>query len=69
MKLSQKWIEYLSNKPESGMGYQSAKIILKNGREYDANILNCSVVLSVDGVIGDCPFSEEQIDAITVREH
>ena len=67
MKLSKKWIEYLTNQPESGMGYQKTKITLKNGKEHEATIINCSSILSVDGNIGNCPFSGDQIDKISMN--
>jgi len=32
IKLSKKWIEYLTSTPESGMGYQIVDVTLKGGR-------------------------------------
>ena len=66
MKLSEKWIEYLIDQPEYGMGYQKAKVTLKDGTSHNVTIVNCSVILSADGTIGKCPFSDEQIDKIKV---
>ena len=42
-KLNEKYIDYLSNQPEQGMGYQIVDITLKNGRVlYDRVVLNSS---------------------------
>ena len=68
MKLSNKWIEYLTDQPESGMGHQKVTITLKDGTEHKATIINCSAVMSVDGNIGKYPFSEDQIDSIAVDQ-
>lgn len=32
IKLNERWIEILSNLPESGMGYQKVDVKLKNGK-------------------------------------
>lgn len=32
IKLNRRWIEVLSNLPESGMGYQKVNVELKNGK-------------------------------------
>ena len=74
MKLEDKWIDYLTNQPESGMGFQHATVTLKDGTVHDdITILNCSVVMYAikDGddkdEISECPFSNEQISNISVK--
>lgn len=41
LKLDEEYIDYLSNQPERGMGYQIVDITLKNGR-----VLNDRVILN-----------------------
>lgn len=41
LKLNEEYIDYLSNQPEQGMGYQIVDITLKNGR-----VLNDRIVLN-----------------------
>jgi hypothetical protein len=63
IKLSPKWTEWLSWKPETGMGYQVATIVLKDGRRFDQ-------VVILEGKVGkirgrqDVPFTEEDIAEI-----
>jgi len=35
IKLSAKWAEELVSSPETGMGYQVAAVVLKNGIRFD----------------------------------
>ena len=69
MKLSDRWVNYLVGQPESGMGYQEIKATLTNGEVHDAVVLNCSAILSVDGEVGRFPFTEDQIESITVKKN
>jgi len=41
LKLNDEYIDYLSNQPEQGMGYQIVDITLKNGR-----VLNDRIVIN-----------------------
>lgn len=41
IELDEKWVQYLSEQPEQGMGYQRVRLILKDGK-----ILRDRVVLN-----------------------
>ena len=63
--LSDKWGPKLVAQGETGMGYQIASIVLKDGRRFDRVVIvegNITQVKDVEGV----PFSEDQIDQIIV---
>lgn len=46
IKLSQNWVNYLINMPESGMGYQLVRIFLKGGKILKKHkVLNSSILL------------------------
>lgn len=65
LSLSAKWAEVLVSQPESGMGYQIAKIRTKDGREFSEVVIIGGVISSVMGV-GTIPFKEDDIESITV---
>ena len=60
--LSQKWIDKLKNLPESGMGYQSVAVKLKNGVVLKGIVTN-SDILRVDSYV---VFKNDDIDDISV---
>jgi hypothetical protein len=46
LQLPHKWTDYLMKLPETGMGYQLVKIVLKNGKVlHHKKVLNGSVLL------------------------
>ncbi|MBA4138888.1 MAG: hypothetical protein H0X70_00030 [Segetibacter sp.] len=46
IKLPNKWTTFLANLPETGMGYQLVKVILKNGKILNNHkVLNSSFLL------------------------
>lgn len=46
IKLSQNWVNYLINMPESGMGYQLVSIFLKGGKVLKTHkVLNSSILV------------------------
>jgi len=65
LKLSDKWGPTLVSQPETGMGYQVASIILKNGSRYDQALIEAGCVTRIRGRKG-IPFSEDQIAEIVV---
>jgi len=65
LELSEKWVGYLINKPETGMGYQVCTILLKDGREYKQAIIDSGVITSIKNIEG-IPFEEDQIEDIIV---
>ena len=63
--LSSRWAEVLSSQPETGMGYQVATVRTKDGRSFAKVVIVGGIVSSFQGN-PDIPFSEDDIDAITV---
>ena len=59
IRLDNNWVEYLTKKPETGMGYQIADIKLDNGRWYR------NVVISNAEVLWNFP---RKIKSYNVRE-
>ena len=63
--LSDKWAPELTSAPETGMGYQVASIILKDGRRFDRAVIVEGYITQIKDVDG-IPFSEDEIDRIIV---
>jgi hypothetical protein len=65
LKLTDKWISFLINQPETGMGYQVIAVILKDGRRFNQ-------VIHIDGFLtqirgyNSMPFAEHEINEIIV---
>ncbi len=65
--LNEKWSEYLKWQPETGMGYQIAKVELKDGRAFDHVLILGDQIHEVDRST-TIPFSEkDEIVAIRVQ--
>ncbi|MGH7239687.1 MAG: hypothetical protein ACREHG_06430 [Candidatus Saccharimonadales bacterium] len=65
LKLSDKWIPVLTSQPETGMGYQIASVILRDGRKYHrVMIVGGYITRVVDS--DDIPFRDEEIQEIIV---
>lgn len=68
LALSEKWAPLLKSKPEAGMGYQVASIILRDGRKFEKSTIVGGYVTQIAGVTG-IPFDEESIvDIIVTNE-
>lgn len=52
-RLSDRWVEFCQEQPETGMGYQSAILNMQDGGQVDAMIYNCSILDTVSPVIMD----------------
>ncbi|HET6886500.1 MAG TPA: hypothetical protein VFH87_01125 [Candidatus Udaeobacter sp.] len=65
LPLSGKWASKLAAEPETGMGYQIASIVLKDGKRFDRVVVVDGNLTRVRGVEG-IPFSEDQIEQIIV---
>lgn len=66
MRLSDRWALELRDEPETGMGYQIATVILKDGRRLpNTAIIDCTYIGAVDCTRGP-PFSESDIASIIV---
>ncbi len=49
IKLTDNWVNYLVNMPESGMGYQLVRIFLKGGKVLKKHkVLNSSILVLED---------------------
>lgn len=65
LQLSEKWAPVLIGQPETGMGYQIATVILKDGRRFPNVTIAGGTVTNVAGH-GDVPFKDEEIADIVV---
>lgn len=65
LQLSDKWGVKLVSQPESGMGYQVASVILKDGSRYDQVLIESGFITRIRG-IKEIPFTEEAIADIVV---
>jgi hypothetical protein len=65
LALSDKWAPVLLSQPESGMGYQIAAVLLKDGRRFEHVTIVGGHVTKV-GESLDIPFREEDIEKIIV---
>ncbi|MBI2674307.1 MAG: hypothetical protein HYX22_01015 [Candidatus Yanofskybacteria bacterium] len=63
MRLSQKWVDKLVNLPESGMGYQTVDVILKNG-----STVRGLIVINCQDILGKVYFSEDDIVDIVASD-
>jgi hypothetical protein len=62
LQLDPRWTQKLARLPESGMGYQRVRVLLKAGRTIeDALVFNASVLQVADDV---APFRSQDIDDI-----
>jgi hypothetical protein len=65
LQLPAKWASRLVNQPETGMGYQTASITLRDGRVVDHVLIIGGTIAEVRG-FESIPFSAEDIADITV---
>lgn len=63
--LSEKWAPVLSAQPETGMGYQVATVILRDGRRFANAMIVGGIITGIAGQ-QDVPFKEEDIADIRV---
>ncbi len=64
-KLSKEQENYLINQPETGMGYQVVKVILKNGKVlHRQKVINSSILL----LSGNESITENDIDEIVPEQ-
>jgi len=65
LPLSGKWASKLAAEPETGVGYQIASFLLKDGKRFDQVVIVGGNITQIRGVEG-IPFSEDQIEQIIV---
>jgi hypothetical protein len=64
--LPESWINYLANLPESGMGYQLVRIILKGGKTLSNHkVINSSLLLLEENE----NFEVSDIEYIELEKH
>jgi hypothetical protein len=63
--LSDRWAPKLLAQGETGMGYQVASVILKDGRRFDQAVIVGGYLTQIKG-IKDISFAEEEIQDIVV---
>jgi hypothetical protein len=68
IKLSDKWSKIFISYPETGMDYQIANIILKDGRCYNQAVIIGGTITQIRNITS-IPFQEEDIiDIIITHE-
>jgi len=65
VKLSDQWLEFLTNQPETGMGYWVATVVLKDGRKFDRVVIVGDLITQIYGR-NDIPFEENDVAEIIV---
>lgn len=63
MRLPKKWSKKLENMPETGMGYQTVEILLKDGRTFTGIIENSKFITRIKES-NTIPFSKSDIKDI-----
>lgn len=53
IRLSKEWREYLSDKPETGMGYQFAHVTLASKKQIEAMIYNGEIMETKEPIVLD----------------
>mgnify|MGYP007070994268 CR=1 FL=1 len=65
VKLSDKWMRELLSKPETGMDYYVASVILHSGIRFDQVIISSGIITLIRN-FDSIPFTEEDIEQIIV---
>ena len=67
LKLTDKWAPRLISQPETGMGYQVATVILRDGRHFEQVLIVDGFITQVQGR-DEIPFDEAEIAEIVVKK-
>jgi hypothetical protein len=65
LRLSDKWLDDLKYRGETGMGYLIASVLLKNGSRFDQVVIERPFISGLRGH-DEIPFSENDIEKIIV---
>lgn len=65
LQLSQQWITFLNNQPETGMGYWVASVILQDGRRFDRVVIIDGAITQIYGMT-QIPFQDGNIASIII---
>ncbi len=68
-KLPEKWIKYLQNEPESGMGYQIATVRLKDNTKFENVVIVQSELIGEIKGYNEIPFEPDDIISIELNPH
>ena len=63
--LTDRWAKVLTSQPETGMGYQTVSIRLKDGRRVDNVTVVGGIISSLPAAVSEW-FSDEEIEDIVV---
>jgi hypothetical protein len=66
LALSAKWAARLNEQPETGMGYQVATVLLKDGKRVQGVMIIGGIITKVAGA-DSIPFVEDDITDIVVE--
>jgi hypothetical protein len=67
LKLPDEWAPLLNGQPETGMGYQVATVLLRDGSRYSEVVIVGGYIVSTAGS-PEIPFSADQIGSIEVTQ-
>ena len=67
LKLTDKWAARLISQPETGMGYQVATVILRDGRHFEQVLIVDGLITQVHGR-DEIPFDEAEVAEIVVMK-
>jgi hypothetical protein len=65
LQLSDKWGPRLTQQPETGMGYQIATVVLRDGRRFNDVLIQEGLITRIKG-LAVIPFTESEIIDIVV---
>lgn len=65
LALAERWKERLASQPETGMGYQTVSIALKDGRRIDNVTVVCGIISRLPATVPEW-FSDEEVEDIVV---
>ena len=65
LALSKKWAPFLTNQPETGMGFQIVSVHLLDGRLFEDVVIDSGHITRI-GYSPNIPFAEADIEKITV---
>jgi len=65
LSLSNKWAPVLVAQPETGMSYQIASVVLRDGRRFDHTMIVGGIITEIAGST-EIPFTEDEIVEIRV---
>jgi hypothetical protein len=65
LRLSDKWLEYLKYRGETGMGYLIVSVVLKGGERFEQVVIERPFISGLRGH-AEIPFAENDIEQIVI---